>query len=734
MSISGSQQFPRIDRCISNLYPKYLTNFTLIKPNDTKYDGDDKSSIENFKTLFIYSLDIQVQSFLEYVLHNTSIYEFPVVMIWIEKNSICEASPPADEKCLKAEDGEDGKYYFETCKNRDVIHTSDNVLEILNNLEQYELLTPNYFKRSMAWILHNISRSNRINWIIYCSCEEESSKLNNRLKVHSLVDARDYNYNWFPAKIVDIKVDHYKVHFLNYASNLDEWISIDDKRLAPLGSHSHEYHRIKKLLAHSSSIQPRPNSNSEINYLTRSTRYSIQPSKTIGFYSDTNTRYNGFSRLKDSNHNSSPVVLGAIGLLNIGNTCFLNAGLQCLFHCKYFDSYFGCDGKDKEGDNEMEIRHNSKYIRDINFKNPLGTKGQVVKVFAELYQYYWSTTSSPINPEKFQHILKLNNALFEEIYQLHVQQDVAEFIHMVLDTLHEDLKLEPNQNDNEIINECNPNNGNSNSFINKHFSGFTRSILSCQACHHESVRFESYLNLGIPLVNNRCNVMTFNIHFSILPYLRCFIFIQANIDDSIENFMDRIVSLLKSKFPFQKIPPGYIHLNPSNFELLYSSGNAFNLMIPKSIQIKELISIMEAQVVKSISMYKLDLYYSNYVFDIRGSQIKDEEINANKNQGVVDLDSPQNHLCHAIGLPIHFHDYSNFCVFSQLIFITTKLLLFEDNCITYSLGVKKLSQILEQSFTKWCINGSNLNVSIRETKSINACFAEKLAKYASAFH
>ena len=95
---------------------------------------------------------------------------------------------------------------------------------------------------------------------------------------------------------------------------------------------------------------------------------------------------------------------------------------------------------------------------------------------------------------------------FSKKYQLHVQQDVAKFIHMVLDTLHEDLKLNPIKMI-MIINECNPNNGNSNSFINKHFSGFTRSILSCQTCHHESVRFESYLNLGIPLVNNRCNVM-----------------------------------------------------------------------------------------------------------------------------------------------------------------------------------------------------------------------------------
>lgn len=46
---------------------------------------------------------------------------------------------------------------------------------------------------------------------------------------------------------------------------------------------------------------------------------------------------------------------GLTGLLNLGNTCYMNSAIQCLIHTLEFVSYFRND-----------------YHQDINWQNPLG--------------------------------------------------------------------------------------------------------------------------------------------------------------------------------------------------------------------------------------------------------------------------------------------------------------------------------------------------------------------------
>lgn len=60
---------------------------------------------------------------------------------------------------------------------------------------------------------------------------------------------------------------------------------------------------------------------------------------------------------------------GLTGLQNLGNTCFMNSGLQCVSHTTPLTDYFLSDS----------------YVPDLNYNNPLATKGAVLaQAYAEL--------------------------------------------------------------------------------------------------------------------------------------------------------------------------------------------------------------------------------------------------------------------------------------------------------------------------------------------------------------
>jgi hypothetical protein len=77
---------------------------------------------------------------------------------------------------------------------------------------------------------------------------------------------------------------------------------------------------------------------------------------------------------------------GMVGLYNLGNTCFMNSGLQCLSFTRPLTDYFLSD----------------VYVREINQNNPLGAKGQVALHYGRTLKDMWSArVNDAIAPRAF---------------------------------------------------------------------------------------------------------------------------------------------------------------------------------------------------------------------------------------------------------------------------------------------------------------------------------------------
>ena len=74
--------------------------------------------------------------------------------------------------------------------------------------------------------------------------------------------------------------------------------------------------------------------------------------------------------------------MGRAGLQNLGNTCFMNSGLQCLSHTVDLTAFF----------------LNNKYKTDINEENPLGSGGSLVRKYAYFLKNVWHGQASQFSP------------------------------------------------------------------------------------------------------------------------------------------------------------------------------------------------------------------------------------------------------------------------------------------------------------------------------------------------
>ncbi|KAG8221069.1 hypothetical protein J3R82DRAFT_2584 [Butyriboletus roseoflavus] len=192
----------------------------------------------------------------------------------------------------------------------------------------------------------------------------------------------------------------------------------------------------------------------------------------------------------------SDMQINVTGLKNLGNTCYMNATIQCLSATVPFARFF-TDGRWKNA---------------VNMVNPLGTKGSLARAFGQIL-YEMSHSELPhLTPSTFRKSICNHAGQFSGPDQ----HDSQEFLTFLLDGLHEDL--------NRVISK--PNNESSpereaeleklpqqiaseqeweiyrmrnDSLIVDYFQGQFRNRMECLTCHHTSTTYNSFMYLSLPI-------------------------------------------------------------------------------------------------------------------------------------------------------------------------------------------------------------------------------------------
>ncbi|KAM6967096.1 ubiquitin carboxyl-terminal hydrolase 31 [Tautogolabrus adspersus] len=191
---------------------------------------------------------------------------------------------------------------------------------------------------------------------------------------------------------------------------------------------------------------------------------------------------------------------GVSGLKNHGNTCFMNAILQCLSNTELFAEYLVLEHyKDEELD-EDKPKTNGLLLQK---KGPL-SKGEVTEQLSGLVRALWTFEYTPQHSRDFKNAVSKNATQFKG----HAQHDAQEFLLWLLDRVHEDLNTvnpsgrpaikPPIEEDDQSLEGPSPPLS-AGSFVQELFQAQYRSSLTCPHCQKQSNTFDPFLCISLPI-------------------------------------------------------------------------------------------------------------------------------------------------------------------------------------------------------------------------------------------